>query len=66
MSEVFWTVLLTTLCGVFLKVISMAYKSKCVEVDLCCIKIKRDIPSEIIDNNVITSKKDVVLEGIEL
>ena len=34
----------SALCGVVLR--SM-YKSKCSEVDLCCIKIKRDISAEV-------------------
>ena len=45
-SEVFFTFLVTSLIGFTLKACSMAYKSKCKEVDVCCIKIVRDTESE--------------------
>ena len=45
-SEVFFTFLVTSLVGFTLKVCSMAYKSKCKEVDVCCIKIIRDTEAE--------------------
>jgi len=46
LSEIFYTLLLTTLTGFFLKCASMMYKSKCKEVDFCCLKIIRDTESE--------------------
>jgi hypothetical protein len=46
LSEVFWTFFITSLAGFLLKCASMAYKSKCKEVDICCIKIIRDVELE--------------------
>ena len=46
MSEVFWSFLITSLIGFTLKACSMAYKSKCKQVDICCIKIIRDTEAE--------------------
>jgi len=49
LSEVFWVAFITTLSGVIIKLASMAYKSKCKEVECCCIKVKRDIEAELED-----------------
>lgn len=46
LSEVFYTILLTTISGMIIKLCSMAYKSKCKEVACCCIRIIRDIEAE--------------------
>jgi hypothetical protein len=46
LSEVFYTILLTTTAGLVIKLCSMAYKSKCKEVACCCIKIVRDVEAE--------------------
>jgi len=47
LSEVFYVCLVTTISGMILKLASMAYKSKCKECSVCCIKIVRDIESEL-------------------
>ena len=46
LSEVFWVAFITTVSGMILKLASLAYKSKCKEVDICCLKIKRDVEME--------------------
>ena len=46
MSEVFWTGLYSGLIGFVLAIGSQCYKSKCNEVKICCITIKRDIEAE--------------------
>jgi hypothetical protein len=46
----------TTISGMLIKLASMAYKSKCKECSFCCIKVIRDIESEV--------KEDLAL-GIE-
>jgi hypothetical protein len=46
LSEVFYTFLITTASALVLKLCSMAYKSKCKEVDFCCLKIIRDVEIE--------------------
>jgi hypothetical protein len=46
LSEVFWVAFITTLSGVIIKLAAMAYKSKCREIECCCIKIVRDIEAE--------------------
>ena len=46
LSEVFWTFFISSVCGVLLVGIRMCYKSKCREVDFCCLKIIRDVETE--------------------
>ena len=43
LSEVFWVAFITTVSGMVIKLASMAYKSKCKECEVCCIKVKRDV-----------------------
>ena len=46
LSEVFWVAFVTTITGMIIKLVSMAYKSKCKEVACGCIKIIRDTEAE--------------------
>jgi hypothetical protein len=46
-SEVFYTFLITSLIGLIIAVGKMFYKSKCSEINLCCIKITRNIEAEV-------------------
>jgi len=46
LSEVFYTFLISSICGVVLVGIRLCYKSKCKEVDFCCLKIVRDTDGE--------------------
>ena len=46
LSEVFWTFLISSVCGVVLVGVRLCYKSKCKEVDICCLKIVRDVEGE--------------------
>jgi nucleoside recognition membrane protein YjiH len=46
LSEVFLTFLITSVIGCFLAVVRQAYKSKCSQVEICCIKIVRDTVNE--------------------
>jgi len=45
-TETFYVGLYSALMGFVLAVINQLYKSKCKEVDICCIKIVRDIQIE--------------------
>jgi hypothetical protein len=47
LSEVFYAMLVSTLAGLIIAVGKMFYKSKCTEVNLCCVTIKRNIEAEI-------------------
>ena len=50
-SEVFWTGFYTASGALVLALINQCYKSKCKEVNICCIKIIRDVSvEENIDN----------------
>jgi hypothetical protein len=42
LTEVFWVTFIATVSGMLIKLASMCYKSKCKEVDVCCLKIVRD------------------------
>jgi hypothetical protein len=46
LTEVFWVTFITTVTGMVIKLASMCYKSKCIQVDVCCIKIVRDTAAE--------------------
>lgn len=50
LSEVFWVAFITTISGMVIKLASMAYKSKCKECDVCCIKVRRDVDLEEKEN----------------
>jgi hypothetical protein len=50
LSEVFWVAFITTISGMIIKLVSMAYKSKCKEVSCCCIKLVRDVDLEEKEN----------------
>jgi len=45
-SEIFYTGLYTASMAFCLGVFSYLYKSKCKQVDICCIKIIRDVEVE--------------------
>ena len=45
-SEVFYTGLYTALMAFILGMCQYFYKSKCSQIDLCCIKIIRDMNIE--------------------
>jgi len=45
-TETFFVGLYSALMGFVLAVINLLYRSKCKEVDICCIKIIRDIQIE--------------------
>ena len=46
MSEVFWTGLFSSLIGFSIAMGAQCYKSKCSQVEFCCIKITRDTTAE--------------------
>ena len=45
-SEVFFTGLYSSLIGFLIAIGAQCYKSKCRQVDICCIKIIRDVEGE--------------------
>ena len=46
LSEVFWIAFISAITGMLLKLASLAYKSKCKECSVCCIKVIRDTETE--------------------
>lgn len=54
-NAVFWSFFITSVIGCLLKLTSMAYKSKCREVDICCIRILRDVELEEKETEFITT-----------
>ena len=46
LSEVFWVGFYTSGIACFLGMLKMLYKSKCSSVDICCMKIVRDVSIE--------------------
>jgi ABC-type amino acid transport system permease subunit len=47
LSEVFYTFLITSVIGLMLGIGRICYKSKCSTVDLCCVKIVRNVDAEV-------------------
>ena len=45
-SEVFFTGLYSSIIGFLIAIGAQCYKSKCKEVNICCIKIIRDVEGE--------------------
>jgi len=59
MSEVFWTFFITSIIGLMLALSKICYKSKCAQIDLCCVKITRNIDAEVKEDLELgTSSKD--------
>ena len=50
LSEVFWIAFVSTASGMIIKLVSMAYKTKCKECSCCCIKVIRDVELEEKEN----------------
>jgi hypothetical protein len=46
LSEVFYTFLITSTIGLLIGIARICYKSKCKTVDMCCLKIVRDVDIE--------------------
>ena len=46
MSEIFYTLVLTTSSGLFLALCRMLYKSKCKKIKFCGCEIDRDVAGE--------------------
>lgn len=45
-DQIFWTFFISTMCGFILALGRQMYKSKCKEIQICCIKVVRDVESE--------------------
>ena len=58
LSEVFLTMLVTTVCGVAVLVIRMCFKSKCKEVSFCCLQVSRDIEAEEKEAEMVIQPND--------
>jgi len=46
MSEVFWGFFVSSMIGFIIALLKLCYKSKCKEINICCLKITRDIEME--------------------
>jgi hypothetical protein len=58
-DAVFWSFFITSVIGCLLKFGSMAYKTKCKEIECCGIKITRDTQAEEkIDEKEIKNKQE--------
>lgn len=58
LSEVFYTFLITSVIGFILGLARVCYKSKCENVDVCCIKIKRNVIVEEHEDMAQINKKE--------
>ena len=55
----FYLSVLTLLCGGLTLLIKFAYKSRCKSVEICCLKIDRDIETELKEDLQIPSTPSV-------
>jgi hypothetical protein len=46
LSEFFWNSFVAVVSALLLACGALCYKSKCKELEICCIKIKRDVQTE--------------------
>jgi len=46
MTELFWTTLFAGSTALIIAIINQCYKSKCTKIEICCIKITRDVRIE--------------------
>lgn len=65
MSEVFWSFLITSLVGFIIALLKLCYKSKCKEISCCCLKIVRDIESEVEVDEIELTKQPTQLNRQE-
>ena len=47
MSEVFWAAFVSAMVGFLLAIGKICYKSKCSQIEICCIKVTRNIDLEV-------------------
>ena len=55
-NAVFFISVLTIICGATNFMIKYCYKSRCKEIECCCIKVLRDPEAENIEDNQILEK----------
>lgn len=46
LTEIFWSFVITSSAGLIIAVARMFYKSKCKTIQLCCLKVERDVITE--------------------
>jgi len=64
MSEVFWTFFITSLIGFLLAMGKLCYKSKCSEINFCCLRVVRNIDVELKEDIELgTTSKDNDLDN---
>jgi hypothetical protein len=47
LSEIFYTFLITSVIALLLGIGRICYKSKCSSIDICCVKVIRNIDAEV-------------------
>ena len=67
MSEVFWTFFVSSMVGFCIVIAKMCYKSKCKNIDMCCVKIVRDVDVEERELEFVTQHPsiDSSVKGID-
>ena len=60
-DSVFFLSLATMAFGFFSLALRYCYKSKCKDIDMCCIKIKRDIEAEY-KEDIQNSRESIKLD----
>ena len=64
-NGVFFLSLATLLCTCMTLSIKYCYKSKCKEVEFCCIKVKRDIETELKEDIQIQRESSLKLDRLD-
>jgi len=59
MTEIFWSLVISTLSGICLGLGALCYKSKCDKINMPCLKIHRNVSlEEKIDEIEINNKNN--------
>jgi len=61
-NAVFWTAFITSVIGCIITLTKQAYKSKCKEVNFCCIKIVRDVEAELKEDELMVQNSKATRE----
>jgi len=61
-NAVFWTAFITSVIGCIITLTKQVYKSKCKEVNFCCIKIVRDVEAELKEDELMVQNSRATRE----
>ena len=61
-NAVFWSFVITSVIGCIIGLTKQVYRSKCKEVNFCCIKIVRDVEAELKEDELMVQNSRATRE----